>query len=345
MRRVARGVLVVVWMSVMGAGRAPAQQMARSSGPDADGTLPALVKIAGEGMMASHTFDYLTQLSDDIGARVTGSPEMWKAVDWGVATMKAMGLENVHAERYSMWRGWTRGTAEMEMLEPRKVRLHVDAMGWTGSTNDGGADAEIVPVNVFSMDEEMASTARWKGKVLLVVAKGEPPRGVDTFSKFGALLKAAGKAGAVAVIGGQGGSHAKGMNLTYTGILGFSEDFEVPVVSMTSEDQGLLERLMDGGHTIRVHVDVHNTFTPGAIDAANVVGEIRGSEHPEQVFVVGAHLDSWDLSEGTTDNGTGSVAVLGAAEAILRSGVRPSGPSASCFSPEKSRGCWARSRT
>jgi len=92
---------------------------------------------------------------------------------------------------------------------------------------------------------------------------------------------------------------------------------------MTNEDQGLLERLLDDGRTVRVHVDVHNTFSDGPVDAANVVGEIRGTEHPEQVFVVGAHLDSWDLSEGSTDNGAGAVAVMAAAEAMIHAGVRP----------------------
>src|SRR5207244_4124484 len=66
-----------------------------------------------------------------------------------------------------------------------------------------------------------------------------------------------------------------------------------------------------------------NTFTSGPVESANVVGEIRGRENPEQVLVVGAHLDSWDLSEGTTDNGTGSASVLASAEAIVRSGMRP----------------------
>jgi carboxypeptidase Q len=324
MRRIVKLFALAVWAVPMWTGGAHAQQATGEPGPDQDGTLAALTRIAGEGMMSSRAFEYLTEMSDDIGARVTGSPAMWKAVEWSEAKMKAMGLENVHSERYPLWKGWTRGTAEMDMLAPRPLRLHVDAMGWTGSTVEGGVDADVVPVNLNRIDDEMASTGRWKGRVLLIVAKGPPPAdGGSTFAKFGSLLRGAGEAGAVAVIGGQGGAHAAGMNLTHTGILGFSEDFEIPVVSMTDEDQGLLERLLDDGKAVRVHVDVHNTFTPGPVDAANVVGEIRGSEHPEQVFVVGAHLDSWDLSEGTTDNGTGSAAVLAAAEAILRSGERP----------------------
>jgi carboxypeptidase Q len=319
-----RGFAAALVMLVASAVPAHGQDTTAARGPAADGTLPDLSKIAGRGMMDSRAFAYLTDLSDDIGARVTGSPAMWHAVDWGVATMKAIGLENVHAERYQMWKGWTRGTAEMAMLSPREVRLHVDAMGWTGSTAAGGATGDVVPVNLYQMDQELKSSANWKGKVLLVVTKGPPPPDRSAlFARFGPFLRAAQQAGALAVVGGQGGAPAAGMNLTHTGILGFSEDFAIPVLSMTREDQGLLARELDKGTAIRVRVNVQNTFTPGPVEAANVVGDIRGREHPEQVFVVGAHLDSWDLSEGTTDNGTGAVAVLDAARAIASAGVTP----------------------
>jgi carboxypeptidase Q len=293
-------------------------------GPDEDGTKPALVKIAGEGMMESHAFQYLTELSDDIGARVTGTPAERKAEEWGVAKMKAIGLENVHTEKYQLWRGWTRGTAQGELLEPIRRPLHVDAMGWTGSTPAGGAEGEVVTANLFDIEEEVKHASRLSGKVVLVVRQGVPKKSGDVlFAIFGDFLKAAGKAGAVAVIGGQGGAKASGMNLTHTGILGFNADFAIPVLSMTAEDQGQLERYIESGKKVRVRLNVQNTFSNGPAEAANVVGEIRGRENAEQVLVVGAHLDSWDLSEGATDNGTGSASVLGSAEAIVRSGMRP----------------------
>ena len=92
---------------------------------------------------------------------------------------------------------------------------------------------------------------------------------------------------------------------------------------MTAEDQGQLERYLDRGITPRVRFNIQNTFTNGPVETANVVGEIRGTEHPEQVFVVGGHLDSWDLAEGATDNGSGTATTLGAADAIVRSGEKP----------------------
>jgi len=136
----------------------------RFKGPDEDGTKPALTKIAGEGMMNSHAFEYLTELSDNVGARVTGTPEAQKAIDWGIAKMRGIGLENVHAEKWQLWRGWRRGTADAELITPIRHKLHVDAMGWTGSTAAGGVEAEIVPVNVLDLDHEMKEVARLKGK-------------------------------------------------------------------------------------------------------------------------------------------------------------------------------------
>lgn len=296
----------------------------KPKGPQEDGTKPALVKIAGEGFLNSNAYKYLAELSDDIGSRVTGSPAERKAEEWGMAKMKAIGLENVHLEKYTIWKGWTRGTADAQLLSPVARKLHVDAMGWTGSTPAGGVDADVVPINLFDLDNEIKNISRLKGKIALTVIRGQSKKsGILTFAQYGDFLKAAHDAGVVAVIGGQGGSRAAGMNLTHTGILGFDDDFAVPVISMTGEDQSQLERFVDRGITPRVHINVQNTFTNGPVETANVVGEIRGRENPEQIFVVGGHLDSWDLSQGTTDNGSGTCATLAAAEAIVRSGMKP----------------------
>src|SRR5467141_982608 len=155
--------LASVGTAVLGWGLLGAAQIAlgddRFKGPDEDGTKPALTKSAGEGMMNSHAFEYLTELSDDIGARVTGTPAERKAEEWGVAKMKAIGLENVHKEKYQLWRGWTRGTAQGELLEPIRRPLHMDAKGWTGSTQTGGEEGEVVPVNLFEIVEEVTNSS------------------------------------------------------------------------------------------------------------------------------------------------------------------------------------------
>ncbi len=316
--------LSLIAFAAIFASGAHANEAPKSKGPEEDGTKFALVKIAGEGTMDSHAFEYLTDLSDNIGARVTGSPQAQKAIDWGVAKMNAIGLKNVHAEKWTMWKGWTRGTAQAELIAPGHHSLSVDAMGWTGSTPTGGAEGEVVTANLFDLDGEMKNLARFRGKIVLMKPEGAPKKNaMMIFAQFGDFLNALQKAGAIGVIGGQGGFPAEGMHLTHTGILGFAVDFPIPVVDMTREDQGQIERYLAAGKTVRMRLNVQNTFTNGTVQSANVVGEIPGREHPEEIVVVGAHLDSWDLSEGATDNGTGTTSVLGAAEAILKSGAIP----------------------
>src|SRR5580700_7897121 len=290
-----------------------------------DGTLKALAAVAGAGTMETHTYEYLEELSDDIGARVTGSPEAARAIAWGADTMKAIGLENVHTEPWKISRGWTRISADAELIVPIHRKLMVDSLGWVGSTPAGGVEADVVPVNAYQLDDELKNnSANWRGKVLLIIQKGEAPKDrMSAFAKFGGVLKAAHQAGAVAVIGGQGGRKAAGMHLTHTGALGFDTYYDIPVVSMSAEDQEQLERYFDRGKTPRLKINVQNKVTDGPVDSANVVGDIRGTENPEQIIVVGGNLDSWDLASGSTDNGCGTTVTLGAAEAIMKSGFKP----------------------
>ena len=303
---------------------APGQSATGSSAQPDDGALKALADVAGAGMMETDTYENLRELSDDIGARVTGSPEAAKAITWSIEKMKSFGLENVHAETWQLSRGWTRISASAEMVSPIHRRLMIDAMGWVGSTPAGGAEADVLPVNSYQLEDEMKNPASWNGKVLLIVHKGEAPRDqMASFARFGTFLKAAHDAGAIAVIGGQGGNAAQGMHLTHTGALGFDAYFDIPVVSMAAEDQEQLERYLDHGKTVRLKINVQNRVTDSTVEAANVVGDIRGTEHPEQIVVVGGHLDSWDLASGATDNGFGATAALGAAQAIMRSGHKP----------------------
>ena len=197
-------------------------------------------------------------------------------------------------------------------------------MGWTGSTPASGVEAEVVTANLFDLDAEIRNMSRFRGKIVMMKPEGAPKKNFwMLFCPVRRFSECAAQAGAIAVIGGQGGFKAEGMHLTHTGILGFAADFAIPVVDMTTEDQGQLERYLGSGKTVRMRINVQNTFTNGPVETANVVGEIVGREHPEEIVVVGAHLDSWDLSEGTTDNGTGTTSVLAAADAIVKSGQRP----------------------
>lgn len=113
--------------------------------------------------------------------------------------------------------------------------------------------------------------------------------------------------------------------LTHTDPVAFGRatDCSLPVLDIAAVDEQRLVHLLDAGRPVRVRLAVHNTFSPGSVAAANVIGEIPGTPHPERVVVLGAHLDSWDLGVGAVDDGFGVAAALGAADAIVRSGLRP----------------------
>ncbi|WP_130421410.1 hypothetical protein [Edaphobacter modestus] len=88
------------------------------------------------------------RLTDSVGGRVTGSPAAQKAIKWAVNQMKMAGLTNVHKEPWALFRGWTRGTATAEMVEPLQRKLYIDSLGWVGSTPADGVDAQVVAVNL-----------------------------------------------------------------------------------------------------------------------------------------------------------------------------------------------------
>jgi carboxypeptidase Q len=316
--------LALLSLAALSARAATGPKASSAAGADADLT-KSLAAVAGAGAMESHPYKFLEELSDDIGARVTGSPEAARAVAWGVEKMQSIGLESVHTEPWKLSRGWTRISADAELVSPICRRLMVDSMGWVGSTPAGGVEAEVVPVNSYSLEDEMKNNASsWRGKILIMVHRGDRPKeDYSSFTRFGAFLNLAHQSGAVAVIGGQGGRTSAGMHLTHTGALGFDAYYDIPVVSMAAEDQQQLERYLGRGKAVRLKINVQNRATNGNVDSTNVVGEIRGSEHPEQIIVVGGHLDSWDLASGSSDNGCGTTTTLGAAEAIIKSGQKP----------------------
>jgi hypothetical protein len=149
-RRTAALCSFVLFLQAIG-GNTP---LARADGPGSstewasDATLQALTRIAGSGMIRSDAYSDLEELSDDIGARLTGSPQAAKAVEWALAKMRTRGLVNVHSETWHLARRWTRGVATAEIVEPIRRSLSVDSMGWVGSTREGGVDADLVSVDL-----------------------------------------------------------------------------------------------------------------------------------------------------------------------------------------------------
>src|SRR6516162_8212751 len=191
---------------------AVAVRAAIAAPPPDDLMTPALIKIAGNGAMDSNAFQYLTELSDDIGSRLTGSSQDQKAVNWGLAKMKAIGLQNVRAEKYPVWKGWTRGTAEAAIVAPTPRKLTVAAMGWTGSTSPAGVEADLAPASVFELEDAIKNAKHYRGKVVFLWAQGKPKGNIGIiFGQIAEFLRAAQREGALAVLTGDYGFKSEGL--------------------------------------------------------------------------------------------------------------------------------------
>ncbi len=283
----------------------------------------ALDQITSQALLHSRAYSFLEELSDHIGPRLTGSPEAAKATAWAVRTMQAIGLQSVHVEEWPLDRSWRRGSAHLELLAPFRSELNVASYGWVGSTERGAVDAPVIAVDADSIPEEIGNNeGAWKGKVLLLVAKGPKHiSGAERAAQLGGLVEAAGRGGAIAVIARD---RRPGTMLTHTGPVGFAGRFyQTPVLDIASEHQVLLERLLASGQEVRVRIQVENFVSNGPVASVNVVGELAGSSQPEEWVIAGAHLDSWDLGTGAIDDGFGVAAVLAAADAIVKSGAKP----------------------
>jgi len=280
-------------------------------------------KVKNAVLHESHAYQYLEELSNGIGPRLTGSPEAAFATQWARAKMEVIGLKQVHLESWQLARGWKRVSAQAEMVAPFHLPLQIASYGWSGSTKTDAAGEDVVVVDGNRLLEGARENAgKWAGKILLV-APAEPDRAMTVNAELAAFASAAAAAHAIAVIKRD---TRPGILLTHTEPLSFplsSGPSRIAVVDIAEEHQKLLESLVRSGRRVRLRIDVENQFSPGPVDCANIVGEIPGYQHPEQIVVVAAHLDSWDLGTGATDDGFGTASVLAAAEAMLGSGLKP----------------------
>ncbi len=255
-------------------------------------------------------------LTQRFGPRLTGSEKEHEAVALTLDEMRRAGLSRVHTETWTLHRGWKRLHAYARLTKPYETELEIVSYGWSGSTH-GAVSGEVVLVNGnASLTKE--ATRDWRGKVVLVAPISKD--GIRGVADAPLLAAWAEKAHAVAVIDGI----ARPGGMLHTGPIGFpGRESSVPILDMPEVQRQQLEHLVKQGAKPKIWLDIANHFTDGPISAENVIGEIEGAAHPEQVVLIGAHLDSWDLSPGATDDGTGVAAVIGAARAIQASGVRP----------------------
>jgi carboxypeptidase Q len=276
-------------------------------------------RVIAEAQKPSALETNLQQLTDQIGGRVPGTPAMQKAVDWGVASFKAAGADSVHAESFSIQASWAEGATTMTVVAPESFTLRTVSIAWAPAL---APHAHVPVVDVGQgTDGDFAKVGNIAGAILLVRTE-EMHTWDDLFAEY---LKAPGiidravKAKALAIAFQSTRPH----DLLYRHTnAGDGEIDRLPMVLVAREDAGRVARLLASGQKIYADLSIPNTVG-GPITAANVVGELRGAEKPDEFVILGAHLDSWDLGTGALDNGCNAALVVDALRAIKASGVRP----------------------
>jgi hypothetical protein len=291
------------------------------SATDASSCAEAAAKIIPIVMGDSPMEDNLRRLTDEIGGRVSGSPQMAKAVDWAVGAFRASGVE-VHTEKYMLPVAWSEGDTHLEVLEPVSFPVSLVSTGLSPATPAGGLEGTLIDVGYGATEDFARASSSLKGAILLVHSD-IGYTWADLFDEYlrpPDIISQALKGGAVAIL--WMGAREHKLLYRHTNSLDGSVD-KIPQAVVAREDAMRLARLAAVyPGKLRVRLTMPNKIG-GPVEQFNVVGEIRGYEKPDEFVVLAAHLDSWELGTGALDNGCNAAVVIEAARAIKASGLLP----------------------
>lgn len=278
---------------------------------------PAADRLIAASLTDGVGYANLTYLCDHIGKRISGSEPLARAITWSSDLMKQEGLANVHTVAATVPH-WVRGEESGELIAPVAKKLHMLGLGMSISTPPEGITAQVVVVSDFDALMKLGHDGV-AGKIVVYNAPFESYDKTVMYRVTGASRAAA--LGAVGVL--VRSITPLAAQLPHTGTLLYDEQVpKIPAAAISIEDATLLARLTSEGKPVIVRFAMQaHLETP--VSMANVVGEIVGSEHPEQVVVVGGHIDSWDVGQGAQDDGSGIMASLAAVNVIRQSGLKP----------------------
>jgi hypothetical protein len=290
--------------------------------PDAGGP-PASPPPAGDilelqrAILASHgALDAVASLSTEVGPRLAGSAGDKLAVPWAIHAMEERGLTNVHAEPVKV-HTWQRGVESASIVAPVKQTLSITTLGWSGATPAKGLEGDLVRFD--SLDALKAADAKTvAGKIVFLDAKMDRTtkgRGYgDTISARVSGPSVAKTKGAVAFVLRSLSSDAS--RFPHTGTTAQTDPkTALPAAALSVPDADLIERVLAVHGSARLALNLGPKWLPLS-ESANVVGEVAGAASPDEVVLLGAHLDSWDLGQGAIDDGAGCGIMLEAARAI-----------------------------
>lgn len=289
-----------------------------------DAELATAKALKAKALAGSPAFDVTASLTTEIGPRMAGSEADKRAVDWAVKKLKAMGYDRVWTEpvRFPLW---TRGTESAQILSPYPQKLAITTLGHSVATPAGGITAEVALFD--SLEALQADTSgRAKGKIVFINKRMERFKDGAGYGKAvnarsqGATVGA--EHGALAVVIRSIGTDSD--RLPHTGVMRYDEHAttKIPAAAISNPDADLLAREVGYGKPVTLKLDLSVENGP-EVESANVIGEMRGSEKPEEIVLLGAHLDSWDLGTGAIDDGAGVGIVSSAGKLIGELKQRP----------------------
>lgn len=272
--------------------------------------------IAAAQADSAGAWNRIAELSDRFGHRLSGSVALEQAINWTAATMTRDGLENVRREKV-MVPHWVRGAESLELIAPRRQLLPMLGLGGSIATPPGGITAEVMVVATF--EELTARAAEAKGKIVLYDAEWRDYGFNGSFRRLGAI--AAAKAGAVASLARSAGPYS--MRTPHTGNMSYDSTVtRIPHASVTAEDAMMIRRMIKRGEKVRVTLKMNAQMLPDA-ESHNVMGELRGREKPDEIVVMGGHIDSWDVGQGAMDDAGGVVVAWEAVRLLKKLGLTP----------------------
>lgn len=273
-------------------------------------------KLIAAATADQFAWDRLAELTDTHGQRLSGSENLNRAIAWAVETMKKDGLDNVHTERVMIPK-WVRGNESLEMIEPPHHALPMLGLGGSIATPPAGTEAEVM---VVSSGAELAKrAAEAKGKIVLFNVSYTTYGETVQYRAGGASMAA--RHGAVAMLVRSVGPI--GHRTPHTGNMSYAADIaQIPAAAIPVEDAQRIQRLVDRKVRVRLRLKMEAKFEPD-VESSNVVGEIRGSERPQEIVLVGCHFDSWDIGTGASDDAVGCIVTWEAARLMKKLNIRP----------------------
>ena len=243
----------------------------------------------------------LAELTDTFGPRLSGSPALEAALAWAATEMKKDGLESVRLEPVMVPR-WVRGRESAEIVQPYPSPLVMLGLGGSVGTGPQGLEAEVLVVGSFDDLETRAAEAKGRIVFFNVPFTGYGP--TVRYRSDGASRAA--RHGAVAVLIRSVGP--MGLRTPHTGAMNYAEDApKIPAAALSAEDANRLQRIHDRGQRLVVRLQMEARHEADA-PSANLIGEIRGREKPDEIVLLGCHSDSWDPGTGALDDAGGCIA-------------------------------------